>query len=90
MDEMLDRVPDGVSVTADTFLLPHLYDKDELYMLSNDMSDEDYTDYFVFRAGQGSDAYNAFISTYESRGYELAAKSNRIEIYKKVTAPGLE
>ncbi|HBL40862.1 MAG TPA: hypothetical protein DDY98_04535 [Ruminococcaceae bacterium] len=44
LDEALSHVPDGASVKASTFLVPHLYARDEIY----DIKSDNETDYVVF------------------------------------------
>ncbi len=44
LDEALAHVPDGASVKASTFLVPHLYARDEIY----DIKSDNPTDYIVF------------------------------------------
>jgi uncharacterized membrane protein len=85
-EEALARIPDDASITADTFILPHLYKHQELYM-----KDSEYrrTDYYVLDAGNG-EQIREFEDDKAYTEYELCLKNNKVRIYKLPEAEGLK
>lgn len=81
----LNKIPEGVSITANTFILPHLCDHEELYM-----KDDNYrkTDYYVLDSWNSSEVsefenderYSEYIKLYDGR---------KAKIYKLPSAPGM-
>ncbi len=84
-ESILNRIPDGVSITSNTFILPHICDHEELYMMGNDFEK---TDYFVFNKGN-TEEIDKFVSSEIYSEYEKCAENGKVEIYKLKDAEGL-
>lgn len=82
-EEMLDKIPDDVSITCNTFILPHLYDHKELYM-----KDDNYrrTDYYVLDSNN-QDEINEFESNPDYSEYIKCNYDGKAIIYKLPEAP---
>ncbi|MCD8090372.1 MAG: DUF2079 domain-containing protein [Clostridiales bacterium] len=74
----LDRIPEGVSITSNTYILPHLYDHEELYMMGGSFEK---TDYFVLNKSSEDEIDNFTNSDIYSE-YEKCIDGSKIEIYK--------
>ena len=81
----LDRIPEDVSITSNTFILPHLYDRENLYML-----DDNYrrTDYYVLDCNN-SDEISEFEDSEEYAEYVKVSETGKAAIYKLPEAPDL-
>jgi len=75
MDEILDTIPDDVSVAASTFLLPHIADRSELYEVAYHKSRDD-VEYVVLDMRPG---YEAESSKY--RDQFLAGDYKVLKVY---------
>lgn len=84
-EKQLDRIPDDVSITANTFILPHLYEHEELYM-----KDDNYrkTDYYVLDSNN-RDEVNKFENDSRYSEYEQCVNNGKVKIYKLPDAPEL-
>ena len=80
----LDRIPQDVSITVNTFILPHLYDREELYMFEY----KNPTDYVVLMSSNADEKAKFEESEYYGE-YTLVLKNEKMEIYKRNTAPDL-
>lgn len=71
MDEILDTIPDDVSVAASTFLLPHIADRSELYEVAYHKSKDD-VDYVVLDMRPGYDVESSvYRDQFLEEGYEV-------------------
>lgn len=98
MDECLDSVPKDASVACNGWYLPHMGDREEIYLLDNYIAhdpndnsivtgliDADKCDYFVLSYGEGDLANIRFYL--ENAGYTLYADcENSLLIYKSAYA----
>jgi len=80
----LAAIPEEVSITSSTYILPHLYDRAELYMFPYDND----TDYYVLQPN-AIDNYSEHIQKIIDKGYVNVYKNDRIEIYKTKQAPNI-
>lgn len=78
----LDNIPNNVSITASTFLVPHLYDKAELYKHPYE-EDNDYVVMQINDLKNDEDFQNRLID----KEYIKVYADKRIEIYKLPSAP---
>jgi uncharacterized membrane protein len=85
-EELLENVPDGVSITADTFMIPHLYKHSEVYQYPYD---KELTDYYILQPGYSQDYYT-FAPELEDMGYIKIADNGRVAIFKAPTAVGMK
>ena len=79
MDSFLEEIPKETSVSADTFLTPHLYYVDELYELATKAD----TEYYVLQKTSQDQNSIDFMNNYKEKGYKIFAENNKIIIYKK-------
>lgn len=71
MNEILDTIPDDVSVAASTFLLPHIADREEIYEVAYHQSRDD-VDYVVLDMRLGCDGESSvYCSEFLAEGYEV-------------------
>ena len=84
-EEELNRIPEGVSITANTFILPHLCDHEELYM-----KDDNYrrTDYYVLDSWNSSEV-SEFENDERYSEYVKCYDGGKVKIYKLPSAPEL-
>ncbi len=84
MDEILDTVPDDVSVAASTFLLPHIADRSELYEVAYHKARDD-VDYVVLDMRPGYDTESSvYLDQFLAEDYEvLKVYDNLITILVK-------
>jgi hypothetical protein len=76
---LYEEVPVGVSVSASSYFIPHLYKIKELHELSDDRRD---TDYIVIDIR--SDGNLPLIEKYEAKGYEITIMHEKmIAVMKK-------
>jgi uncharacterized membrane protein len=68
MDAILDTIPEDASVCCDTYLLPHLADREEIYELYYHGNEGD-VDYVVFDARQSIDKKQ--LNSYLAQGYVI-------------------
>ena len=89
LDEMLDTIPQDASVVCDTWLVPHIADRAEIYILDNNdyneaenkIVDPERYDFFVVPVG--TELYNKIQPLFEELEITLYDKiDGRIEIYK--------
>lgn len=82
-EELLDSIPQDASITARDFIVPHLYDRKELYTVPNHYSELTTTDYYVVDTRQEGSKYNIrmedFISTH---AYELIAEQGYLQLWE--------
>ena len=80
--EALDAIPKDASIASNTFYVPYLSKREEIYMIDDKILDADNlsdadklfdTEYAVFdlRTGYGPEKVQAEIELYEENGYEL-------------------
>ena len=68
----LDVIEDDASVTASTFILPHIADRREIYQLKKGSETEAETDYVVIDLrGITEQSANGYIYAYENKGYDI-------------------
>lgn len=79
LEAYLDTVPDDASVTASTFLLPHMADRHEIYQLNDKNETDATTDYVVFdlRWTENSKA-DTLEKAYTAKGYETLVRQNKL------------
>jgi len=80
----LTAIPEKVSITSSTYILPHLYNKEKLYMFPYDND----TDYYVLQPN-AIDNYSEHIQKIIDKGYINIYEDNIIEIYKTKQAPDM-
>ncbi len=89
LEEMLDRIPHDAAVACDTWLVPHIANRDEVYLLDNNdynasenkIVDPERYDFFVIPVG--TELYNNIQPLFEEMGITLYDKiDGRIEIYE--------
>lgn len=89
LEEMLDEIPQDASVVSDTWLLPHIADRDEIYLWDNDdynaatneIVDPERYDFFVVPVG--TELTNNVLPLFEEMGITLYDEiPGRIQIYK--------
>lgn len=89
IEEILESIPDDASVLCDTWLVPHIANRSEVYLLdNNDYNAEENTivnlekyDFFVISTY--SEVYSNMQPLFEELGITLyASANNHIEIYK--------
>ena len=83
MDEALEQIPDDASVTASTFLIPHICDRDVIYEVYYTTHTD--TDYLVLDVREGYKAESLiFAEEWMSYGYVLTDMGNEyVQIYTK-------
>ena len=80
MDSILeDNIPSDSWVSADTYLVPHLYKAKELYDLGTKVD----TDYYVLQKASNDPNSTDFMKNYSKKGYKVVDENNKIIIYKK-------
>ncbi len=84
-EEALARIPMDASITADTFIVPHLYKHQELYMYDEECRN---TDYYVLDSGNGEQV-KEFEENMEYEDYELCLNDSKVRIYKLPEAEDL-
>lgn len=78
LDKAIETIPDGASVTASAFLIPHLASRDIIF--EDEYHDVPSTEYFVLDARGGENGKRA--DKYLKEGYVLIYKAeNLVEIY---------
>ena len=71
MDQILDTIPEDVSVAASTFLLPHIADRRELYEVAYHQSRND-VDYVVLDMRPGyNEESSVYCAEFLEEGYEV-------------------
>lgn len=83
MNEVIDSIPDDVSVTASTFLIPHLCNRDEIYEIY--YTDHIDTDYLVLDVREGYREESLRLAEkWIAEGYVLTDMGNEyVQIYTK-------
>ncbi|MDE6788356.1 MAG: DUF2079 domain-containing protein [Ruminococcus sp.] len=89
LENMLDEIPQDASVACDTWLLPHIADRDEVYLLddgdynaeTNEIRNPERYDFFVVPVG--TDLTNNLLPLFEEMGITLYDEiPGRIQVYK--------
>lgn len=89
LENMLDEIPQDASVACDTWLLPHIADRDEVYLLddgdynaeTNEIIRAERYDFFVVPVG--TDLTNNLLPLFEEMGITLYDEiPGRIQVYK--------
>jgi len=89
-EEMLRQIPMDASVSSNTFIVPHLIKRENVYMV--DLFTHEYfaydTDYIIndLRSVSVSE-YKRFLDKIDEKGYKKIDESSFIEIFKKVGEP---
>jgi hypothetical protein len=88
-EEMLKKIPMDASVSASTFLVPHLIKREEVYKA--DLFEYDYfyynTDYLINDLrGVDVEQYRYFLEEIRERGYKKIDESPFVEVFIKETA----
>jgi len=86
-EEMLKQIPMDASVSASTFIVPHLIKRENVYMV--DIFDENYfkyeTEYLVNDLrGVDIEQYKEFLGEIDQKGYKKIDESVFVEIFRKV------
>ena len=69
-DELIDSIPENASVACDSFYLPHLAQRDEIYLLdSNDVEPPSFTDFVIVRTEQNEEWEDQEVSKLQTEGY---------------------
>ena len=69
-DELIDSIPEDASVACDSFYLPHLAQRDEIYLLdSNDVEPPSFTDFVIVRTEQNEEWEDQEVSKLQTEGY---------------------
>ena len=79
--EVLDSIPEGVSVNASPKLVPYFYQYEEIYPITSLLQ----TDYVIFDRRPDMEMYeDEILEKYYSEGYEqIISIDNVIEVYRK-------
>ncbi len=89
LEEMLDEIPQDASVICDTWLLPHIADRDEVYLLdnndynaaTNEIIEPEKYDFFVVPVG--TELTNNLLPLFDELGITLYDEiPGRIQVYK--------
>lgn len=89
LEEMLDEIPQDAAVACDTWLLPHIADRDEVYLLdggdynaeTNEIIEPERYDFFVVPVG--TELTNNLLPLFDEMGITLYDEiPGRIQIYK--------
>jgi len=88
-DELLKQIPMDASVSANTFLTPHLIKRENVYMV--DLFTDGYFDYdtdYIINDLRGVNVgeYKKFLDKLTENGYKKIEEGAFIEIFKKVQA----
>ena len=88
-EEMLEKIPMDASVSASTFLVPHLIKRERVY--KTDLFEFDYffydTDYLVNDLrGVDIEQYKYFLEKIREHGYKKVDESVFVEVFEKVKA----
>lgn len=87
--QLLDTVPENVSVSATTFYTTYLSQREKVYDVRYSSRDNTLNaDYIVINPGaegclKDYGGYDAFVKLLDEHGYVLAEKGSGVEIYKK-------
>ena len=86
LESYLDVIDDDASVTASTFILPHIADRREIYQLKNGSETEADTDYVVIDLrGVTEYSANEYIHAYENKGYNtIRCEYGTILIFERI------
>ena len=69
-DELIDSIPEDASVACDSFYLPHLAQRDEIYLLdSNDVEPPSFTDFVIVRTEQNEEWEDQEVGKLQTEGY---------------------
>ena len=69
-DELIDSIPEDASVACDSFYLPHLAQRDEIYLLDgNDVEPPSFTDFVIVRTEQNEEWEDQEVSKLQTEGY---------------------
>lgn len=78
MSQAIELIPEDASVSATTFLVPNLSQRDEIYELE---STKKVTDYYVLDLRYPTEQFS--VEDYENENFETAYKDKFIAIYKR-------
>ncbi len=82
-EELLDSIPEDADITARDYVVPHLYDRKELYTVPNHYSDLICTDYYVIDTRQDGNKYNDRMYEFiENNPYELVLEQGYLQLWK--------
>lgn len=85
-DEILARIPIDASVTANTYMVPHLIKRENLYAANHDEFDYFYydTEYLVNDIRQVDDEqYSEILKDINERGYKKVDAGIMVEVFRK-------
>lgn len=69
-DALLASIPDDASVACDSFLLPHVAQRDEVYIMDNfDAEKSSFTDFVVIRTELNNDWHASELNKLQTEGY---------------------
>lgn len=82
LDNMVERIPKDASVSASTFLVPHLADRDVLYEYPGYYKHDDFTDYVILD-NRNSRITDEVRDELKRKGYVLSESVEKLyEVYK--------
>lgn len=83
-EALLDMIPDGASVTARDYVVPHLYDCKDLYTVPCFYGDKVATDYFVIDKRQDATQYNKEMRDFIlENSYTLICDQGYLQLFEK-------
>lgn len=78
MVSYFQMIPDDTSVTADTWYVPHLANRKEIYMMRDTDNNFKYTDFVIVRLDANYDWTDSKIKFLEDNGYTLYAENSGV------------
>ncbi|MBQ3085826.1 MAG: DUF2079 domain-containing protein [Clostridia bacterium] len=82
-EELLDSIPADATITARDYVVPHLYDRKELYTVPNHYSELTTTDYYVVDKRQDGNKYNIRMEEFiNSNEYELIMEQGYLQLWE--------
>lgn len=82
-EQLLDTIPQDASITARDFIVPHLYDRKELYTVPNHYAELFCTDYYVVDTRQDGNKYNDRMYEFiNNNPYEMILEQGYLQLWK--------
>lgn len=83
-EELLASVPEDASITARDFLVPHLYDRKDLYTVPSHYGPLTETDYYIADKRQDGTKYNDQMYSFVAENdYTLVREQGYLQLWKK-------
>lgn len=82
-EELLDSIPADASITARDYVVPHLYDRTDLYTVPNHYSELVCTDYYVVDTRQDGNKYNDRMYEFlDANPYEMILEQGYLQLWE--------